>query len=191
MDDASEEVSGEEKDGRLARLFGLRHFCFAKPRTTRELWGELGFRLGSGRGGLWDGDFAVGALDAGSFALEVAEIIEAGAADFALAYDFYRADRGRVERENTLDAYAEADAADGEGGAGSAAFLGDNYTFKGLEAFFFLVAFTFFEADVHADGVAGAKVWKIGAQLRVVQFLDYRVHVLDSLQTHSGGACAL
>jgi hypothetical protein len=27
--------------------------------------------------------------------------------------------------------------------------------------------------------------------LRVVQFLNYGVHVTDSLQTHSGGACSI
>src|SRR5271168_5168760 len=59
-------------------------------------------------------------LDAGSFSLKFAEIVQAGAADFAFANDVHRADRGRVQREDALDAHAEAYAANGESGAGRA-----------------------------------------------------------------------
>src|SRR5277367_3700146 len=182
-------VLTQKKDGQLPVFLSYRKMSAIPTRLCVTL-ARLGFGFG-GCGGLWDGDYAVGALDAGSFALEVAEIVQAGAADFAFANDVHRADRGRVQREDALDAHAEAYAADGESGAGRAALFGDDHAFEGLETLFFLLAFAFFEANVHANGVANAKVRKIGAQLRVVQFLNYRVHVLDSLQTHSGGACAL
>src|SRR5437899_10193300 len=61
-----------------------------------------------------------------------------------------------MQGEDAFDAYAEADATHGESGAGSAALLRDDHTFKSLQTFFFLLAFTFLEADVHADGVARA-----------------------------------
>src|ERR1700676_4322971 len=137
-------------------------------------WREVTARLGFGCDGLWSGDFAVGALDAGSFALEIAEVIEAGATDLAFANDFDGADRRRMEREDAVNAHAKDNPADRGGGAGGAAFLRDDHAFKSLKAFLFLIAFALFEADVHADGIAGAEVRKIGAQLRVVQFLDNR-----------------
>src|SRR5262249_46904191 len=87
-----------------------------------------------------------------------------------------------------LDAGAKAHAADGEGGAGSAALLGNHYAFKSLQALFFLFAFAFLQAHVHANGVAWAEFGEVVAQLRFMQFTDCRIHVRSSLQTHSGGA---
>src|ERR1700760_1248416 len=83
-----------------------------------------------------------------------------------------------MQRENALDADAEVDATHRKGGAGSAAFFGNYYAFKSLEALFFLLAFAFFEANVHANAVAGAKLGQIFAQLRFMQFLNYRIHCL-------------
>jgi hypothetical protein len=41
---------------------------------------------------------------------------------------------------------------------------------------------------MHLDGVAGAELRKIFAQLRFMQLLNDRIHFRYSLQTHSGGA---
>jgi len=112
--------------------------------------------------------FAGGALDAGGLAPEVAEVIEAGAANLALAGDFDGRDRGRMEREDALDAGAEADATYGECGAGGAALLGDHNAFERLDAFLDLFAFAFEEADIDPDCVARAEVGEVFAQLRFV-----------------------
>src|SRR5262249_36545583 len=96
--------------------------------------------------------------------------------------------RGRVQREDALDAGAEADATNSEGSAGGAAFLGDHNSFERLDALLDLFAFAFLEADVDANAIAGAEVGEVFAQLRFMKLLNYRMHVLYSLQTHSGGA---
>src|ERR1700722_1377389 len=101
---------------------------------------RLRFGFSRFRGGRY-GDNAVGALDAGCFALEIAKVVQAGAANLSLSYDFDGADRGRMERKNALDADAEADASHGEGSPGRAAFFGDDHAFKSLQPFFFLFAF--------------------------------------------------
>ena len=93
-----------------------------------------------------------------------------------------------MERENALDAGAEADAADGEGGAGGAALLGNHNAFERLNAFLDLFAFAFEEADIDADGIARTELGEVFAQLRVMKLTNYGVHVRYSLQTHSGGA---
>src|SRR5262249_36403044 len=95
--------------------------------------------------------FAGGALDACGLTFQVAKVIEAGAANFALAGDFYRRDRGRMQGEDALDAGAEADATDREGGAGSAALLRNHNSFERLDALLDLFAFAFLEANVDAN----------------------------------------
>src|SRR5579863_9367307 len=92
--------------------------------------------------------FAGGALDAGSLSTQVAQVVKAGAADFALANHFNRTNRRRMERENALNADAKAHAAHGKRSTRSTALLGDDDPFERLEAFLFLLAFTFLQADV-------------------------------------------
>src|SRR5258708_39269253 len=48
---------------------------------------------------------AVRSLDAGGFALQVAQVIQPSLADFPLAHDVNRADLLRVHRKNALDPY--------------------------------------------------------------------------------------
>jgi len=52
---------------------------------------------------------ATGALDAGSLALQIAQVIQPRSAHFTFANDFDRADCWRVQRENAFDANAKAD----------------------------------------------------------------------------------
>ena len=149
--------------------------------APRKRSSERGESVGAGllsRGGSGFGYFAgfAGALNAGGFAAQIAEEVEACAADMALAGDFNGGDGRRMEREDALNAGAKADAADREGGARSAAFLGNDHAFKGLDAFLDLFAFAFEEADVDADGVTRAKLRQIFAQLHFMKFANHRIH---------------
>src|SRR6266436_2732382 len=110
--------------------------------------------------------FASRALDAGGLSAQVAQVVEAGAADFALADHFNRANRRRVKWENAFNANAETHAAHSERGTRSAALLGDHHPFESLQALFFLLALAFLQADVDADRVARAKFREVFAQLR-------------------------
>src|SRR5260370_29015507 len=58
---------------------------------------------------------ATGALDAGSLALQIAQVIQPRTAHFTFANDFDRADCWRLHRENALDATAKADPASRKG----------------------------------------------------------------------------
>src|SRR6266481_1724607 len=144
--------------------------------------------LGFGGDGWRRRFFTRGALDAGGLAAQIAQVIEARAANIALADDVDRSDRGRMQRENAFDAYAETHATNSEARAAGAALLRNHHAFKGLDAFLDLFAFAFHQAHVHLDGVAGAELGEIFAQLRFMQLLNDRIHFRYSLQTHSGGA---
>src|SRR6266571_3687238 len=68
-----------------------------------------------------------------------AEVSQFGAACLALAFDFDFVDTRRVDGKNALDAFAVADAADGEHFVQTAATTADHDAGKNLDAF--LVAF--------------------------------------------------
>ena len=138
------------------------------PSPSREGKRRKRLRFGSYYSSVGSLAGFAGTLDAGSLAAQFAQVVEASAADVTLAGDLDRGDGWRVERKDALNAGAEADAANGEGGAGGAALLGDHHAFKGLDAFLDLFAFAFKEADVDADGVARAELRQIFAQLRFV-----------------------
>src|SRR5689334_7764401 len=67
------------------------------------------------------------ALDTCCFAAQVAEVVEACASNVALAGNFDGGNGRRMEREDAFDAGTKADAADSEGGTGSAALFGDDH----------------------------------------------------------------
>src|SRR5215472_2515197 len=73
---------------------------------------DRNLRLGGGCG--FGGLFAGGALDAGSLALQIAQVVEARTAHVALANHVNGSDRWGVQRENALNAHAEAHAAHGK-----------------------------------------------------------------------------
>ena len=91
--------------------------------------------------------------DAGRLAGAAAQIIELGAADGAAADDLDRIDVRRIEREDALDALAEADLADGEAGADALVRAGDADAFEILDA----GALAFDDLDADAQRVAGAE----------------------------------
>src|SRR6185436_10629671 len=92
--------------------------------------------------------------DAGRLALQVAEVVELGAAYAAAAHHLDAVDRRRVEREDALDADAARHLARGEGLADAAALPADDDALEDLDAL--LVAFH--HLDVHAHGVSGAEI---------------------------------
>ncbi len=109
-------------------------------------------------------------FDAGTFSAELAQIVQLGAADAAEAFDFDFGDGGAVKRENSLDADAVADLADGEAFADSAVFAGDDDAFEGLKT---LVS-TFGDLDGDADGVAGAELRNVIFQVFLLLVLSLR-----------------
>src|ERR1700682_2874125 len=109
---------------------------------------------------------AVRALDTGSLALQIAQVIQPRSANFALANHLNRADRGRMQREDALDTHPKTDAPHCKGGAGSPALLRNHYTFESLQALFHLLAFAFLQSYVYAHRIARAKLREVFAQLR-------------------------
>lgn len=106
--------------------------------------------------------------DAGGFPFETAEVVELGAADFALDGDFDFCEARAVDGEDAFDTDAVGDLANGEGFAKASAAASDDDAFEHLNALF--VAFLNF--DVHANGVAGAEVGEVRAELAAFDFLD-------------------
>src|SRR5262249_7054382 len=92
-------------------------------------------------------------FQAGRFALEPAQVVELGAANFAGAHDVDVIDHFGVDREDALDAVAEADLADGDALTHARAIAGNDGAFESLEALFI----AFLDFDVNLDGIAGAK----------------------------------
>src|SRR5882757_138073 len=184
--------SKREEQSRAIFVSSNPNFSTLKEKRDKQLLVPsqilllLCLSLGSD-GGRWS-FFACCALDAGCLAAQIAQVIEARTADVALADDVDRSNRGRMQREDALDAHAETHTAHGEARAAGAALLRNHHAFKCLDAFLDLLAFAFHQAYVHLDGVAGAELGEIFAQLRFMQLLNDRIHFRCSLQTHSGGA---
>src|SRR5436190_5235020 len=138
-----------------------------------RLRGGFGGRIGGGGRALrLVGLFAaLLALDAGGLALELAQIVEPRAPDFAARHDLDPLDARRVQREDALDADAVRDLPDREGGARTAAVLADHDALEDLDAL--LVAFL--DQRVNANAVAGAKIGQIGAPIAALDLLQQRM----------------
>ena len=109
-------------------------------------------------GALFDGD--------GFLALAAAEVVEAGATDFAEADDFNFGDLWGVEREDAFDAFAIRDFADGVSGVEAGAFAGDDEAGVDLNTLFV----TFDNAAVHFDGVSHTEFWDVRFELLLFEF---------------------
>ena len=108
------------------------------------------------------------ALDAGSFAAEVAEIIELGTADIAEHDDFDLGDLGAVNGESTLNADAVRDFANGECFTNATAAATNHGTLVNLDTFF--VAFANF--CVNANTVTDAEIRAVGLNLGLCKRID-------------------
>jgi hypothetical protein len=97
-------------------------------------------------------------LDAGGAAAQGAKVVEAGAADLALAHDFDFVDAGGVAQEGALYADAVADFADREGGGGAGAADADDVAFEDLDTLAVALNDLGADADVIAGGEIG-DVW--------------------------------
>ncbi len=64
-----------------------------------------------------------------------------------------------------------------------------HHSFEWLDAFLF--AFGFLQADVDADGIAGAEFGEVFAKHGFLRFSDSSIHGRVSRQTHSGGASSI
>src|SRR5262249_33056436 len=93
---------------------------------------------------------------AGSFALEIAQVEQLGAPHLAGTHDFHLVHDFGVEREDTFYTLAKADFADGEAAAGTVAPRNDR-ALKRLHALFVAL----FNPDLHADSVAGINFGKV------------------------------
>src|SRR5260370_486745 len=104
------------------------------------------------------------------FALEPAQVVELGAANFRGAYDVNLVDDLGVDGKDTLHALAETDLADGKAGL-RAALPGNDDAFKRLQALFF----AFSDLDQHFDRIAGTKLRDVGAARFRQRFFDDRI----------------
>ena len=73
-------------------------------------------------------------LNASGLAGAVAQVVELGTADIAVALHFDGSDRRRVELERAFNAFAGRDLADDEGRVETAVAAGDHDAFEGLNA---------------------------------------------------------
>src|ERR1019366_23137 len=103
-------------------------------------------------------------------ALEPAQVVKLGAADFGGAYHVNLVDDLGVDGKNTLHALAQTDLADRKAGLG-ASLPGNDDAFERLQALFF----AFSDLDQHLDRIAGAKLRDVGAARFRQQFFDDRV----------------
>src|SRR4029079_10638040 len=175
----------------------------AGVQPTKNIWtpafAGVQASLGFGRLGL-------GALPARNLAADVAalgdargltgasaQIVELGPADVAAAHDLDLVDDRRIEREDALDALAEADLADGEAGTNALVGAGDAHALERLHAG--AVAFDHLDADAErvaraefGDGlVLGQRVDRFALQgLDQVHFF---FSSLSRRRAPEGGAC--
>src|SRR5689334_19684039 len=140
-----------------------------RPPFRFGLTGLLSFgRLGLRRGGLLLASLAarVAALsDTRRLTGAATQVIELGATNGAAADDLDRVDGRRIEREDALDTFAEADLANGEVGADALVRAGDADALEILDT----GALAFDHLDADAQRVAGAEFGD-GAGRR--QFVD-------------------
>src|SRR5260370_29806058 len=94
----------------------------------------------------------------------VPQVVELGAADVAAGGDLDLGDDGRVQRESALNAHAEADLADGEGLADTAALAADHDALEELDP----LPVAFHDPDVDLHRVAGREVGPVVAEVRAV-----------------------
>lgn len=100
-------------------------------------------------------------LDTGLLTGQIAEVVDAGAANHTNLVDLDLLDMGRVEREDTFDAHTVGNLADGEH-LGLALTLDlDHYTAEALQA----LLVTLDDLVRHGDGITGIERRYVGIRL--------------------------
>lgn len=102
-----------------------------------------------------------------AFAQALAQVGELGAPGAAFALDFHPLDAGRMDGKNALDAFAVADAPDGEHLVEPVAAPSDDDPGKDLDAFF--VAFD--DLGMHAHRIANREFGRLFAKLFRFDFI--------------------
>src|ERR1035438_1189630 len=115
--------------------------------------------------------FASALAQTGRFAFEAAQVVELGATGAAGAHDVDMVDHRGVQREDALNAGAEAGLADGNGLAHAGVVAADRDTLEGLQAF--LVAFP--DLHVDADGIADPELRKVHSLILIQDLLQIGV----------------
>src|SRR5580698_7434415 len=109
-------------------------------------------------------------LQSRSLALELAQVIQLGAADFGGPHHINLVNDLGIDGEDTLHTLSKADLADGKARL-RASLPGNDHAFKRLQALFF----AFSDLDQHLDRIAGAKLRNIGAARFRQQFFNNRI----------------
>src|SRR5208282_3972348 len=103
-------------------------------------------------------------------ALEPAQVVKLGAADFSGAYDVNLVDNLGVDGENTFHTLAETDFADRKTWLG-ASRPGNDDAFERLQTLLFALS----DLDQYLDRIAGTKLGDVGAARFRQQFFDNRI----------------
>src|SRR5690606_12731846 len=114
--------------------------------------------------GGWDGSVLALLADLRGLPDAVAQVVQLRPAHLAPADPLDLGDRGGVQREGALDAHAVADLADLEGLADARAGAADHHALEDLDAL--LLALDHPHVDL--DGVPGAEVGDVGAEVRLI-----------------------
>src|ERR1700693_6469838 len=115
-------------------------------------------------------------LDARSLALQFAQIIKPRTPHFTASDHVNRAEGRGMQRENSLNPPAKANAPHRERRARRPPLLRNHHALKRLQALLFLLAFAFLQPHIYSYAVARTKLRQIFAQLRFMQFSYYRIH---------------
>jgi hypothetical protein len=116
------------------------------------------------------------------FAGAVPQVVQPRSSNHALGADFNLFDARAVEREDTLDALAEAHFAYSEGRTGTGAVSFDHKALKDLDS----GLFTLHDAIVDAHGVAAAKTRVDGSELAIFKLVKKASALHDSSLGRSG-----
>ena len=106
-------------------------------------------------------------FEACAFAGASAQEVQAGAADFAVAFDNYFVDAGAAQQEGTFNANTiGSNTADGECGIVAAIVHVEDNPFEFLDAF----AIAFLDLHMHADRIAAAEFGNVRIYWRFICF---------------------
>src|SRR5580692_1833935 len=125
-------------------------------------------------------------LDPGGLAAQIPQVVELGTADPATGHGLDLIDRGAVHREGALDAHAVAHLADGERLPQAAALAPDHNTLEHLDP----GAVAFLDPHVHLNGVTGAELRDVVADLGLLKLGDRGMHGGNFLSQSVLAGCA-
>ena len=120
---------------------------------------------------------ALGFLDLGSLALQIAQVVQLGTTHLTTTDHFDVINAGAVQRESTLNADAVRNTANGERFTDAAITLSHHSAFKSLKT----LAATFHNLHVNANGVTDVELGQIGAELSLLDGTNDLTHFIGLL----------